>query len=319
MKRISRNKATIAEIDHRIEPAITVKQDEKFVLETEDAAAGYLRDEATLPYPADRPTHRAWPPLLNPVAGPVAVKGVKAGSVLAVTIHDIVPDTQGYTIQQPGDGLFGDSLKWRDTTEYLTRILRHEAGPSGTLSDGICRLNDRLSWNLAPFIGTMCTAPHREVPSSVNAQGPFGGNLDVRDVCKGSTVYYNVYHDGGLLFAGDAHGSQGDGELSGTANEIRAELTLSCRAIDRPHIPHVRIERDNRIIALYTDKPLEGAVRGAVDNLMHWLVDDYGWDTKEAFMFIGTCPDVRLNVYQMVDLPGFLFTAGIEMPKKYLG
>ena len=70
---------------------------------------------------------------------------------MAVTIHDIVPDIQGYTIQQPGDGLFGDSLKWKDTTEYLTRILRHETGPSGTLADGICHLNNHLSWPIAPI------------------------------------------------------------------------------------------------------------------------------------------------------------------------
>ena len=318
MQRISRSQATVCEIDHRLSPAIRVQPGERFILETEDAAAGFIRDEATLPYPKNRPTHTANPPLLNPLAGPVYVEGAEKGDIVVVSIEKIVPDSQGYTILQPGDGLLGDSLKYHKTTEFYTKILRHLPGQSGTTSDGECVFNDRIRWPLAPFIGTITLAPEREVPSSVYVQGPWGGNFDIRDIREGSKVWFNCYVDGGLLFAGDVHGCQGDGELSGTANETRAELTLSCEIIKRRRIPHIRIEKTDSIIGIATGKPLEAAVRDAFLNLLEWMIEDYGFEEREAYLLLAVCPDMRINVYQMVELPNFMYTAGVEIPRKYL-
>ncbi|MFA6472782.1 MAG: acetamidase/formamidase family protein [Candidatus Latescibacterota bacterium] len=318
MKKIERAKANVYEIDHRLAPAITVKQGEHFVLETEDAASGYIREESFLPYPKNRPTHRCNPALLNPVAGPVFIEGAEKGDLVVVTIEKIVPDSQGYTILQPGDGLLGDSLKYRKTNDFYTRIFKHIPGASGTLADGACVLNERVRWRMAPFIGTLCLAPEREVPSSVYVQGPWGGNLDSHDFCEGSKIYLNSYTEGGMLFAGDVHGCQGDGELSGTANETRAELTLSCTVIKGKKIPHVRIEKPETIVGVATGKPLEFAVRDAFINLLEWVKEEYGFEEREAYLLLTACPDCRINVYQMVDLPSFFYTAGVEIPQKYL-
>ena len=318
MKRISRSQTTVCEISHQHKPLIRVEPGERFVLETEDAAAGYIRDEQTLPYPEKRPTHISSPPLLNPVAGPVYIEGAEKGDTVVVTVEKIVPDTQGYTILQPGDGLYGDSLKYRSTADFFTRILRHVPGPSGTLDDGECVLSARTRWKLSPFIGTICLAPEREIPASVTVQGPWGGNLDSRDFCEGSRIYLNCYVDGGFFFAGDVHGSQGDGELTGTANETRAELTLSCAVLKKKTIPHVRVEKQDSIIGLACGKPLESAVKDAVSNLIEWMKEDYGFDEREAYLLIGTCSDFRINIYQMVDLPGMFYTAGAELPKQHV-
>lgn len=318
MQRITRSQANVYEINHRLAPAIRVQPGERFILETEDAASGYLRDEATLPYPENRPTHICNPPLLNPVAGPIYVEGAEKGDIVVVSIERIVPDSQGYTILQPGDGLLGDSLKYRKTTDFHTKILHHLPGPSGTTADGECVFSDRIRWPLAPFIGTITLAPEREVPSSVYVQGPWGGNCDIRDIREGSKVWFNSYNEGGLLFVGDVHGCQGDGELSGTANETRAELTLSCEVIKRRRIPHIRIEKADSIVGVATGKPLESAVRDAFLNLMQWLMEDYGFEEREAYLLLAVCPDLRINVYQMVDLPNFMYTAGAEIPKKII-
>ncbi len=316
MKRISREQADVCEIDHRLTPAIRVAPGERFILETEDAAAGFFRNESTLPYPEDRPTHTATPPRLNPVAGPVYIDGAKKGDVVAVSIERIVPDTQGYTILQPGDGLLGDSLQYRSANEFYTKIFRHIPGVSD--NHGECIFTDRLRWPLHPFIGTITLAPEREVLASVSVQGPWGGNLDVRDICEGSKVFFNSYVDGGFLFAGDVHGCQGDGELSGTADETRAELTLCCEVIKDKRIPHVRIEKPDSIIGLGTGKPLESAVKTAFLNLLEWITGEYGIPERDAYIFLATCPDFRINIYQMVDLAGLDFTAGAEIPKRYL-
>ncbi|MFC1540823.1 acetamidase/formamidase family protein [Candidatus Latescibacterota bacterium] len=318
MKRITREQAHVFAIDHLLDPVITVKPGERFVLETEDAADGYLRDETILPKPENRPTHVTNPPLLNPVAGPVVIEGAEKGDTIKVIVENIAPDTQGYTILEPGLGLFGDSIRHPKIAEYLTRILHITPDESGNLRDGDCSLNVNTHWKLAPFIGTLCLAPEREILSTVMIQGPYGGNLDSREFCAGAHIYLNCYHDGGLLFAGDVHGSQGDGELTGTANEIRAELTLSCDVLKGKSIPHVRVERSDTLIGLFCDKPLENAVRGAVSNLLDWMTVEFEMDKCEAYLLIGTCPDFRINIYQMVDIPGFSYTVGAEIPRKYV-
>ncbi len=114
------------------------------------------------------------------------------------------------------------------------------------------------------------------------------------------------------------HACQGDGELSGTADEIRAETTLSCEVLKRKQIPHVRIEKSDSLIGVATGKPLESAVRNAFINLMEWIMNDYGIEEREAYLLLTACPDTRINIYQMVDIPAFSYTAGLEIPKKYL-
>ena len=80
----------------------------------------------------------------------------------------------------------------------------------------------------------------------------------------------------------------------------------------------MRVEKNNAIIGLFCEKPLENAVKGAVSNLMEWMVSDYGFNERDAYLLIGTCPDFRINIYQMVDITGLSYTAGAELPKKYL-
>ena len=168
------------------------------------------------------------------------------------------------------------------------------------------------------MIGTLGTAPDREVETSAVGQGPWGGNLDVRDVKEGTRVYLNVYHDGGLLYVGDVHASQGDTEFYGTADETRGELTLSCRVIKNKTIPFVRLEKDDSIVALYSFRPLEDAVKSAIENLMEWMVTEYGVSERDAYMHASINPDFRVNVYQMVRIGRIQYTVGAEIPRKYL-
>ncbi len=317
MKQVDRAHATITNIVNSLTSLISVEQGEIFKLETQDAAWGYFKDDSTLPYPDKRPTHNVNPPSLNPVAGPVFIKGAEKGDVVVVTIEDIIPADHGYTILQPDDGLLGDSKNYPETSDYFTKILRHFPGESSTMSDGFCRFSDRIEWNLSPHIGTICLAPERESLASVSMQGPSGGNLDSRDFRKGSKIWLTSNNDGGLLFAGDVHASMGDGEITDAADECAADLTLSCKVIKNKRIPHVRVEREDALIGLFCDKPLESAIKGAILNLLDWLVEDYGVDRREAYVMMGVCPDFRLNIYQMVDFPGLSYTVGAEFPRKY--
>jgi acetamidase/formamidase len=171
------------------------------------------------------------------------------------------------------------------------------------------------------MIGTIGVAPTRPVlegSCSIDGQGPWGGNFDCRDLCKGTRLYLPVYHEGGLLYVGDVHGTQGDTEFTGVADETRAEVTLSVNVIKNKKIPFARLEKADSIVQLNCFRPLEDAVTQAFLWLMQWLVDDYGFDKREAYLQMTLNPYVRVNIYQMVKVGRIQYTVGVEFPKKYL-
>ena len=252
------------------------------------------------------------------MAVPFTSRARKGGDLLEVSIEKIVVGDQGFTSFRRGQGPLGDSLRWRSLGERYVHIIKHLPGPSGTTRDGKGVFTDKITWDLQPMIGTIGVAPDREVETSAVGQGPWGGNLDVRDIKEGTKVFLNCYHEGGLLYAGDVHASQGDTEFYGTADETRAELTLSCRVVKNKQIPFVRLEKADTIVSVYSFRPLEDAVESAIVNLMEWMVTEYGVSERDAYMHTCINPEFRINVYQMVRLGRIQYTAGAEIPKKYL-
>ncbi len=314
MKRISREDAKVYVFDRALPPKSRVKPGEKFVVETEDASTGYLREEGQSPL--DRPLIDTWPPSVNPVAGPIYIEGARRGDLLAIKIEDIlVADDQSFTFTCRR-GPISDSLTWSEAAEPWTHILRHEVGPGGTMRDGKIWFNERTSWPASPFIGTIAVAPEREVLSSIHGQGIGGGNIDCRDVKPGNTFFVNSQNEGGLVFIGDVHASQGDMEFSIVAAETRAEVTLSVDVIPHKRIPYPRIETPTGLIALFNSRPLEHAVTKAAFILMEWLVEEYGMSQRDAYMQLSVNPGVRVHVYQMIpDMP-LLYTVGVEFPRE---
>ena len=172
-----------------------------------------------------------------------------------------------------------------------------------------------------PHIGTIGTAPQNAISAGADSavgQGSYGGNMDVRDVCRGNKIMLPVFHEGAYLYAGDVHASQADSEFTGSADESRSEVTLSCEIDPGKHIPAPRIETPTSIIQLHSFRPLEDAVQQAFFWLIDWLVTDYGWSPRDAYMQMSVNPDVRIHVYQMVKIGRIHYTAGVEIPKKYL-
>ncbi len=318
MKRIVRAEALEYAFDAGLPARLEVDPGESFAIETEDAASGYLRNSDVLPTPDNRPTHRSTPPKVNPIGGPVFVRGAEPGDLLAVTIEKIAVQAQGFTVLTPSHGALAGLARWSELGEHETFIFTHHIGPSGTLADGTVRFTDRLQWPLRPMIGTIGTAPEWLVEPTGEGQGPWGGNLDVQDMAPPNVVYLNCYHPGGLFFLGDVHASQGDTEFTGTANETRAEVTCSCQVVKGKRIPFPRIEKPESVVALSCARPLEDAVVGAVENLLSWMVDDYGLEAREAYLMTSVNPDFRINVYQMADVGRLRYTVGAEIPKRYL-
>jgi acetamidase/formamidase len=324
MQIIKRRESQKYAFDNRDEPALHVIEGEIFQVETDDALSGMIDDDSDDPFIQGfdgkhfSELAKATPGLFNPVVGPIHIKGCKAGDVLAVHIDWVDPWRYGFSGILPRIGPLGDSLRYQDCADGHVQVIEHLAGPSGFTRDGTAKYSENLSWPLEPFIGTLATAPEREVFTSVLGQGPFGGNIDCRDICAGHTIYLNSYNDGGLLYIGDVHGGQGDTEFTGIADETRATVQLSCTVIPNKRNPCVRIEKPDSIVAVGINLPMEHAVYDATDNLMQWLADEYDVPPKDLYIRMSCDPAFRIRTYQMVRLQTIQHVVGAEYPKSRL-
>jgi amidase len=320
MKRIPRELAKGCMFDRDVPPALRVKQEEPFVLETRDCFGGALTTNDQLPNEQTLPGLFGDTPEGNYLTGPVYVEGAVPGDVLAVTVHEVTPVAQGVTILSPAaGGILADTAEWADTVKPQTRIVKLAPGPSGTTRDGHGDIGDGRLLPLVPMIGTIGIAPPGERLSSVTRQGAWGGNLDCRDIREGTTVYFNCFNDGGLLSIGDVHCMQGAGELTGCACDVPADVTLSCRAIKSKRIRGIRLETENDIIAMGIDRPLERSVATATSNLLHWLVTEYDLDGPTAYMLTSISAQFNLNIYQLIPAsPDLKFPVGAQISKSVI-
>jgi acetamidase/formamidase len=319
MQRIVRDQARKFAFDWRDEPLLRVRANESFEVETWDASSGYFKTSDDKAIPAKRPGFDRNPPLVNPIAGPIFVEDAERGDTLAITIESITPESYSWIAVGPRRGPLGESSRFPDcSSEYTTKIFRHTPGPSGTTRDGTLHFGDSISWPITPFIGTIGTAPDREVTTSNDGQGDWGGNLDVRDVAPGNTILLPVWHPGALLYLGDVHASQGDTEFTGTAAETQATVRLKVEVVKGRRVPWMRIRKPESIVSLYAYRPLEAAVETATVQLIEWLVSEFQFKPVDAYCLVSTCPDFRINVYQMCRMGKLNCVAGAEIPTRYL-
>jgi len=320
LQRITRDQARKYAFDWRDEPLLRVACGESFEIETWDASTGYFRSTEDRALPALRPGFDRTPPLANPIGGPVWLEGAERGDTLVVTVEDILVGDYSWTAIGPRRGPLGESARWPElSTDYTTKIFPHTPGADGSLRGGTVHFNERIHWPITPFIGTLGVAPDREVTTSLDGQGEWGGNLDIRDVAPGNRISLPVFHPGALFSLGDVHASQGDTEFTGTAAETTATVRLSMDLIKRRPIPWMRIEKPDAIIALFAFRPLEVAVETATTHLMEWLITDYGFSPTDAYCLVSVCPDFRIHIYQMCRLGKLNYVAGAELPRRYLG
>ena len=322
IQKLIREDATNTEFGAHIKPALRVAPNESFWVETQDNFFGAISSEDVLPDPEQLEILRSEPPRVNPVGGPIYVEGLRAGDTLVVELEDIVPSKNGWTGYQANFGNLAGDHAYPELQGNYSRITHHEPGPSGTTSDGTgsFTVNREVRYPLWPFVGTIATAPERGAFDTVLSQGPWGGNIDCKHVCKGSRVWLNTYHDGGLLFMGDGHASQGDSEYTGVADESALDIKARCHIIERQRFPGVaRIEREDSLIQVDSGRnagSMDRALNGAFKGMMEWLTKQYQMDPREAYLHFTANSEVTIHTYQFVG-PGF-YVVGVEFPKKYI-
>ena len=119
--------------------------------------------------------------------------------------------------------------------------------------------------------------------------------MDFNEVVEGATVYLPVSVPGALLYFGDGHAVQGDGELNGNALETSMDVELTVEVIPSKRIPGPRVESDTHIMAMGLAGSVDDAVRGATSNMARWLRDDYQLNPSELAQLLGTSAEYKVS------------------------
>jgi amidase len=288
------------------EPIARVKPNERVTIHTDDAFESRITKKEDLPSRA-----LATAKFLNPQTGPIYVEGAEPGDSLAVRIESIVP-TRDFAVSVLIPYFGG--LTSTNFTRTLQEPLPERVWIWDLVDGGDNLVNEELGVKLPwePFLGTLAVAPDLEAITAL-APGPFGGNMDVPDVKPGNTVYLPVWNSGALLYTGDCHARQGQGELCGVAMEITSKVTMVFEVIKDKAIEWPRIESDEAIMVVGSARPMEDAARIANTELILWLEQEYGYDRWDAYQLLTQAGG--LYVGNMVDTT-YSLVASIE--KKYL-
>nr|WP_245913903.1 acetamidase/formamidase family protein [Nannocystis exedens] len=140
-----------------------------------------------------------------------------------------------------------------------------------------------------PMLGGLAVAPgFGSPPISTGDTGRFGGNMDFNEVVEGNTVYLPVLQPGALLYLGDAHALQGDGETSQYALETSMEVEFTVDVVRGKSISAPRVESPTQIMALGQAGSLDDALRSATFGLTQWLMQDYGLSLSEVAQVLGS-------------------------------
>jgi acetamidase/formamidase len=287
--------------DNSIEPALEVESGESVELHVRDASdeqigrSSAAEDVAKLDF-----TH------VNPVSGPVFVKGAQPGDVLAVELVEFTPPAWGWTAIIPGFGLLAD--------EFPDPWLRiSEVGGQRV------RFSDAIALPCRPFPGTIGVAPEEPGEHSIVPPSRFGGNMDTRHLQAGATLYLPVGVEGALFSLGDTHAAQGDGEVCGTAIEaamdvvvrlsVRRDFSVDAPQYDVPTGALSQSEGSSYHVCTGVGPDLMEAARDATRAAIAYLGERYGLDRQEAYAVASVAADLR--IHEVVDAPNWVVGAFI--------
>ncbi|WP_353645806.1 acetamidase/formamidase family protein [Mesorhizobium sp. WSM2239] len=285
--------------DHSIPPAQTVTPGSTIRFECLDSGGGQFKPDSTVADVAALDFSR-----VNPVTGPVFVDGAEPGDALKITIHEFEPSGFGWTANIPGFGLLADQF-----TEPALNLWKYDAA---ALAPALYGRNGRVP--LKPFAGTIGVAPAKPGLHSVVPPRRVGGNLDIRDLAAGTTLYLPVEVAGALFSIGDTHAAQGDGEVCGTAIESAMNVALTIDLVKDAKLSMPRFTTPGPVTRHLDEKGYEvttgigpdlmSGAKAAVSNMIDLLGKQHGLAAVDAYMLCSVCGDLRIS--EIVDMPNWV-------------
>jgi acetamidase/formamidase len=295
--------------DNELEPALEVEPGSAVELHVRDASDEQIRADSR----AEDVTRLDFDHV-NPVSGPVFVKGARPGDVLAVELLEFRSRDWGWTALIPGFGLLSDEFP-----EPWLRIARVDTEARRV------RWSDDVSLPYRPFPGTIGVAPAEPGSHPILPPSRWGGNLDTKHLVEGSTLYLPVGVEGALFSLGDTHAAQGDGEVCGTAIETAMDVVvrLSVRNDFRIDAPQFRLpagvlaesERSAYHVCTGVGPDLMEAAKDAVRATIRRLEEERGLAREEAYALCSVAVDLR--IHEIVDAPNWV--VGAFLPDDIFG
>ena len=251
----------------------------------------------------------------NPQTGPFYVEGAMPNDTLVVRLNRVRTNRDwaqsGSTIMRNAlePGTLGN-LKWDEG--FNSRWKLDPAAGVALLEKPTDSLKNFLV-PLQPMLGCVAVAPAGESSVRTTDSGRFGGNMDYNQIREGTTIYLPVSHPGALLFLGDGHAAQGDGELTGDALETSMDFEFTVDLIRDRNFGHPLAENAEFLISIGIGGSLDQALQQATSGLVRWLERDFKLAPSEAAMLLGFALK-----YDVVDLVGTQVSIAAKLPKTAL-
>ena len=285
-----------------LEPRLTIAQGDTVHMSCVDSSGGQVKPGATVEdfLAIDRGK-------IHALTGPIYVEGAEPGDVLEIQIRQVAHVGWGWTSVIPGLGFLKDDFKEPHLFHW-------------TLDQEVSRSLGTAIVPLRPFCGVMGVAPAEDGEFRTRPPGPFGGNMDVRELCTGATLYLPVLNEGALFSAGDAHAAQGDGEVCINGIECPAEATFRFLVHKHQKLPGPLVESaESRSpdapadawIVVESDSDALQAARAATLRMIDLLVARWSFAPIDAYLLCSVAMKLRLS--QVVNEP--MITVSAAMPK----
>lgn len=296
--------------DRALEPRLWIAAGDVVHFECRDASGGQVRPGMTAEEFLGIDRTR-----IHSLTGPVWIDGAAPGDVLQVDVLSTQHHGWGWSSVTPGLGF----LKERFADAYLFHW-QLEGAESRSLRPAVLPLR--------PFLGVMGVARAEDGQFRTRPPGSFGGNLDVRELCAGSTLYLPVYNQGALFSCGDGHAAQGDGEVCINGIECPLDVTLRFRVHRGQPLEGPLVEsndtacpdtRGDSWVVVECGEDVVAAARRATSRMVDLLVSRWGLDPVQAYILCSVALKLRLS--QVVNEPVYTVSAAISkqiLPKMEL-
>ncbi|MGQ0569059.1 MAG: acetamidase/formamidase family protein [Armatimonadota bacterium] len=282
------------------EPVLRVDSGDTVVVHTRDVSDNQITSASV----ASAITSMNWE-RVYPLAGPIRVNGATPGDTLAIEILDIRTQGWGWTAIIPGFGLLPD-----DFTQPYLRVFDLTQGD-------VTYLRDDIAIPIEPFFGTMGVCPVGASKQAVMPPGVFGGNMDTRQLTRGTTLFLPVQVDGALFSCGDAHAAQGDGEVCVTGIEapMYAALRLTLQKGRRIPAPQYvtagaltsRVDHAGFYATTGVGPDLFKGAQEAIRAMIAHLSETYRLSAEEAYVLASLCVDLKIS--EIVDAGQYVVSA----------
>ncbi len=288
--------------NNALAPRLTIDSGDVVHMECVNSSGAQVRQDSTLEdfMAIDRGK-------IHALSGPIAIHGAEPGDSLAIEVLGVAHKGWGWSSTIPGLGF----LRERFDQPFLFHW-RLDGGVSRSLVPAVVPLR--------PFCGVMGVAPAEPGEIRTRPPGIFGGNMDVRELCVGATLYLPVLHPGALFSAGDAHAAQGDGEICINGIECPADVTLRFhlrkqRTLSGPLVETTSPEPATPawiVVESATDALV--AATAATNRMIDLLIEGLSISAVHAYLLCSATMSLRLS--QVVNEP--MITVSAALPKSVL-